>query len=144
MLHHQQAPRQEEVRFVGKFFMNFPSKSRLAIKQNVSKTTAPSTNSTSLNKKKTATTVDNTSVGSSRARPSTYSNNSTRTSIELLSPPIYSSTDSQIIGRKSIAGESSFRQQSDSSISKESGSRPFLSAEVIADSPSPNATENSK
>jgi hypothetical protein len=124
--------------------MNFPSKSRLAIKQNVSKRTASSTNSTSLNKKKTSTTVENSRVGSSRARPSTYSNNSARTSIELLSPPIYSSTDSQIISRESIAGDSSFREQSDSSISKESGSRRFLSAEVIAASPSPNAVENSK
>lgn len=143
MLHHQQAPRQEEVRFVGKFFLNFPSKSRLAINQNVSRRTVPSNNSTSLNRKKTATTVDNTSVGSSRARPSTYSNNSTRTSIELLSPPIYGSTDSPMISRESFAGDSSLRKQSDTS-SKESGSRPFLSAEVIADSPSPNAIENSK
>lgn len=144
MLHHQQAPRQEEVRFVRKFFMNFPSKSRLAINQKVSKRSAPSNNRTSLNRKKTATTVDNTSVGSSRARPSTYANNSARTSIELLSPPIYSRTDSQIISRESIAGDSSIREQSDSSIPKESGSRPFLSAEVIADSPSPNVLENSK
>jgi hypothetical protein len=124
--------------------MNFPSKSRLAINQNVSKRIVTSNNSTSLNRKKTATTVDNTSVGSSRARPSTYSNNSTRTSIELQSPPIYSSIDSQIISRESIAGDSSFREQSDSSIPEESGSRPFLSAEVIADSPSHNAVENSK
>jgi hypothetical protein len=144
MIHHQQAPRQEEVRFVGKFFMNFPSKSRLAINQDISKRTVTSNKSKSLNRKKTATTVDNTSVGSSRARPSTYSNNSTRTSIELLSPPIYSSTDSRIISRESIAGDSSFREQSDSSITKESCSRPFLSAEVIADSLSPNVIENSK
>ena len=124
--------------------MNFPSKSRLAIKQNVSKRTVPSNISAALNKKKTATKVDNTSVGSSKARPSTYSNNSTRTSIELLNPPIHNSTDAHIISRESTAGDSSFRGQSDTSTPKESSSRPFLSAEVIADSPSPYVHENSK
>ena len=145
MLQRQQSSGQQEVFFVGKLLMNFPSKSQSTIKQNVSKRIVLSKSGSSLNQNKTVTKVDPINVGGNNSRLNTRTDDSTRTGVELLNPPIYGSIDPRIASRASHAERSSSRRRSDFSIvsSNDSGPQPSLSAEV-ADSPSSNALESSK
>ena len=143
MSQHLESSRQQEALFVGKFFMNFPSKSRSTVKQNVSKRIATSKSGASLDQNKTTTTVDPTRVGGNISRLNTSTDDSLRTNVELLNPPTNSSTDLLKTSCESDAEGCSLQERSDtfSIPSKESGSQPFLSAHVIADSSS-SALEN--